>query len=52
MSLATQGQGMKVPVRLIPKITVYTAAHDNKSSEPAPRVPSTSHGVAGSPNPR
>ena len=33
---------MKVPVRLIPKITVHTAAHDNRSKDPAPRgVPST-----------
>ena len=28
---------MKVPLRLIPKITVHTAAHDNRSKDPAPR---------------
>ena len=34
---AVPGEGMKVPVRLIPKITVHTAAHDNRSNDPAPR---------------
>ncbi len=48
-------RGMKVPLRLIPKITVHTAAHDNKSNDPAPRgcrrPGSRCHWWAGSPNP-